>query len=57
MPGGIPVATFAVGKAGAKNAALFAGAMLALSDKKVAKALAVYRKKQTANVPEFPDRD
>lgn len=57
MPGGIPVATFAVGKAGAKNAALFAGAMLALSDKKVAKALVVYRNKQTANVPEFPDRD
>jgi 5-(carboxyamino)imidazole ribonucleotide mutase len=57
MPGGIPVATFAVGKAGAKNAALFAGAMLALSDKKVAKAVADYRKKQTDNVPEFPNRD
>jgi 5-(carboxyamino)imidazole ribonucleotide mutase len=57
MPGGIPVATFAVGKAGAKNAALFAGAILALSDKKVAKALADYRKKQTEAVPEFPDQD
>jgi 5-(carboxyamino)imidazole ribonucleotide mutase len=57
MPGGIPVATFAVGKAGAKNAALFAGAILALSDKKVAKALADYRKRQTDAVPEFPDRD
>lgn len=56
MPGGIPVATFAVGKAGAKNAALFAGAILALSDKKVAKALADCRKKQTDAVPEFPDK-
>jgi 5-(carboxyamino)imidazole ribonucleotide mutase len=56
MPGGIPVATFAVGKAGAKNAALFAGAILALSDKKVAKTVADYRKKQTAAVPEFPDK-
>ncbi len=37
MPGGVPVATFAIGEAGAKNAALHAAAILALSDKKLAK--------------------
>lgn len=55
MPGGIPVATFTIGKAGAKNAGLFAGAMLAGSDPKVRKALLQYRKKQTAAVPESPE--
>jgi len=42
MPGGIPVATMAIGKAGAKNAALFAVRMLALSDKRLAKKLNNY---------------
>ena len=50
MPGGVPVATFAIGKAGAVNAALFAVAMLALSDAKTKKALDDYRAAQTAKV-------
>ena len=50
MPGGIPVATFAVGEAGATNAALFAVAMLALSDKELAKKLADFRVRQTEQV-------
>jgi 5-(carboxyamino)imidazole ribonucleotide mutase len=47
MPRGIPVATFAIGEAGAVNAGLFAGAMLALQDKAVAKRLNALREKQT----------
>ena len=54
MPAGIPVATVAIGKAGAKNAALLAGAVLALSDEAVAKALDDWRAKQTAAVIETP---
>ena len=54
MPGGIPVATFGIGKAGAKNAGLFAGAILAGSDASVRKALDEYRAAQTAAVPETP---
>ncbi len=54
MPGGIPVATFGIGKSGAKNAGLFAAAILAASDPKVRKALDAHRKKQTAEVPERP---
>jgi 5-(carboxyamino)imidazole ribonucleotide mutase len=50
MPGGVPVATFAIGKAGAVNAALFAVAILALSDAKIKKALDDYRAAQTAKV-------
>jgi 5-(carboxyamino)imidazole ribonucleotide mutase len=50
MPGGIPVATFAIGEAGATNAALFAVAMLALSDKALAKKLADFRTRQTEKV-------
>jgi len=50
MPKGIPVATFAIGDAGAANAGLFAVAMLALEDAALAKKLAVFRKKQTAAV-------
>ena len=48
MPTGIPVATFAIGEAGAANAALFAAAMLAVSDTAVARKLAAFRQKQTA---------
>nr|ADI22002.1 phosphoribosylcarboxyaminoimidazole (NCAIR) mutase [uncultured myxobacterium HF0200_01L06] len=54
MPGGIPVATFGIGKSGAKNAGLFAGAMLANSDARVRRALVAYRKRQTAAVPQRP---
>jgi 5-(carboxyamino)imidazole ribonucleotide mutase len=50
MPKGIPVATFAIGDAGAANAALFAVAMLALSDKGVAAKLDEFRRKQTEAV-------
>ncbi len=50
MPKGVPVATFAVGEAGAANAGLFAVAMLACNDAKLAKKLATFRKKQTATV-------
>ena len=50
MPGGIPVATFAIGEAGAVNAALFAVAMLALSDAELAKKLADFRTNQSEKV-------
>jgi len=52
MPAGIPTATFAIGKAGATNAALFAVAMLAVHDEALAKKLSDFRKKQTAKVEE-----
>ena len=48
MPKGIPVATFAIGSAGAANAALFAVAMLALHDKALAEKLLAFRAEQTA---------
>jgi 5-(carboxyamino)imidazole ribonucleotide mutase len=47
MPKGIPVATFAIGDAGAANAALFAVALLALSNSDLSKKLADFRRKQT----------
>lgn len=50
MPAGIPVATFAIGNAGAANAALFAVAMLATSEPKIAEALQSFRKAQTERV-------
>jgi 5-(carboxyamino)imidazole ribonucleotide mutase len=50
MPKGIPVATFAVGEAGAVNAALFAVALLANGDAGLARKLAAFRKRQTARV-------
>lgn len=50
MPGGIPVATFAVGEAGATNAALFAVSILALSDAGIAQKLAGFRLSQTEKV-------
>ena len=50
MPAGIPVATFAIGQAGAANAALFAAAMLAHGDPAIAAALAEFRQRQTADV-------
>jgi 5-(carboxyamino)imidazole ribonucleotide mutase len=57
MPGGIPVATFAIGKAGAKNAALFAAAIIARSDETVREKLVKYREAQSAAVPHTPKRD
>jgi 5-(carboxyamino)imidazole ribonucleotide mutase len=50
MPGGVPTATFAIGKAGAVNAALFAAAILALGDAKVRARLEAFRADQTAKV-------
>jgi 5-(carboxyamino)imidazole ribonucleotide mutase len=50
MPGGIPVGTLAIGDAGAKNAALLAAAIIALSDEKVRKNLEHFRKKQSESV-------
>lgn len=47
MPKGIPVATFAIGAAGSANAALFAVAMLATQDKKLAQQLNEFRERQT----------
>ena len=47
MPKGIPVATFAIGEAGAANAGLFAVAIIATSDPGIAKKLAAFRAKQT----------
>lgn len=52
MPGGVPVGTLAIGPAGAKNAALLAASILALSDKKLATKLDAWRKKQTDSVAE-----
>ncbi|MCC6735385.1 MAG: 5-(carboxyamino)imidazole ribonucleotide mutase [Bauldia sp.] len=54
MPGGVPVATFAIGKAGAINAALHAAAILALTDAALAERLAAWRAAQTASVAETP---
>ncbi len=50
MPKGIPVATFAIGEAGAANAGLFAVAMLALNDAALAQKLADFRKKQAETI-------
>lgn len=50
MPGGIPVATMAIGKAGAKNAALYAVRILALEDKKISIKLSSYIKKMAKDV-------
>jgi 5-(carboxyamino)imidazole ribonucleotide mutase len=50
MPGGIPVGTLAIGEAGAKNAALLATAILALSNEKIRKNLETFRRKQSESV-------
>ena len=54
MPAGIPVATFAIGPAGAKNAALFAAAMLATNDEPMRERLNAYRAAQTQAVLDNP---
>jgi 5-(carboxyamino)imidazole ribonucleotide mutase len=55
MPAGIPVATFAIGQAGASNAALFAAALLANTHPELATALAAFRREQTDSVLAQPD--
>lgn len=55
MPSGVPVATFAIGSAGATNAALFAAALLAGEDETVQQALDAFRARRTAEVLECPD--
>lgn len=57
MPAGVPVATFAVGRPGAVNAALFAAALLAESHPDVAHALDDWRSRQTGDVAEQPSDD
>jgi 5-(carboxyamino)imidazole ribonucleotide mutase len=54
MPGGVPVGTFAIGESGAKNAALQAAAILALSDEALAKRLDAWRQSLTDSVAETP---
>jgi 5-(carboxyamino)imidazole ribonucleotide mutase len=54
MPAGIPVGTLAIGEAGAVNAALLAAAILALDDRKIAGALAKWRRGRTAAVTRSP---
>ena len=56
MPGGVPVGTLAVGKAGAKNAALLAASIVGLQDKGVSERLKMYRLAQTASVADEPVR-
>ncbi len=55
MPKGVPVATFAIGPAGAANAALFAAAILAGGDAGLAARLGAWRAAQTAAVPDEPE--
>ena len=54
MPGGIPVATFGIGRSGAKNAGLFAAAILARGDPALRKRLEEYRAQEASRVPERP---
>ncbi len=54
MPGGVPVGTLAIGKAGAISAALLAAQIIALHDKDVEAAVDAWRAKQTAAVAEIP---
>lgn len=55
MPAGVPVATLAIGVAGAKNAALLAAAILAIDDDEVHAALGKFRREQTERVLAAPD--
>lgn len=55
MPGGVPVATLAIGKAGATNAGILAAQIVALKDEKVAAALKHFRQQQTQSVLDHPD--
>lgn len=55
MPGGVPVATMAIGKAGAINAGLYAGHIISITDSQVANRLDVYRKEMKEKVTEMRD--
>ena len=55
MPAGVPVATFAIGAAGAVNAALAAAAILAIKHPHIGEALRLFRERQTASVLKHPD--
>ena len=55
MPAGVPVATLAIGKAGAANAGLLAASILALSDEALARRLEAWRQRQTDGVAEAPE--
>lgn len=55
MPGGVPVGTLAIGKAGAINAGLLAASILSLSDEALAAKLDAWREAQTASVAENPE--
>lgn len=55
MPAGVPVATMSIGTAGAKNAALYCAAILAIHDDKVKQSLLKYRSSQTKNVIDNPN--
>jgi 5-(carboxyamino)imidazole ribonucleotide mutase len=55
MPAGVPVGTLAIGRAGAVNAALLAGSILALNDAALAGRLAAHRAAQTKAVPDRPE--
>ena len=57
MPGGIPVGTLAIGRAGAVNAALLAAAVLALTDSALAERLDAWRQRQSDAVAEHPSDD
>jgi 5-(carboxyamino)imidazole ribonucleotide mutase len=54
MPGGVPVGTLAIGKAGAMNAGILAASILALADPALRARLQAMRDAQTAEVPESP---
>ena len=55
MPAGVPVSTFAIGVPGAKNAALFAAAIIAVSDEKIEANLEKFRQDQTDSVGKYPE--
>ena len=55
MPKGVPVATLAIGDAGAANAGILAASILALSDDALAQRLDAFRARQTASVAEDPE--
>jgi len=57
MPGGVPVGTLAIGKAGAINAGLLAASILSLHDADIAERLAAWRQKQSDSVGETPKKD
>ncbi len=56
MPGGVPVGTFAIGDAGAKNAGLFAASILAIGDEALSQRLQEWRENQTESVKENPEK-